>query len=284
MITNSTKRNVEGFWNANPCGTTNSWVKAQSLRFQYTDPYLMPILEGPLLDGRRVLEIGCGQGLDAERIVQKCREYTGIDLSETSVAVAQEAVGKRAPINTPVAFQVADAERLPFEDCSFDTIYSIGVLHHTPDFDAAISEVHRVLEPGGQAILMLYRSFTPLWIVLRTVRGFLRVPLVGPRIRTQVVESERLRLRNSDNIGGTAMLELFGCPVIKTYTLSGLRRRFRGRFAIKEHELHRVGVEQVIRILPKSIRKHWPQDGTGYIERTLRNPFGFYLVLIAERI
>ena len=91
-------------------------------------------------------------------------------------------------------------------------------------------------------------------------------------------------MSNVDNIGGTAILELFGCPVIKTYTLMGLRRRFRDRFTIKQHELHRVGVEQIVRILPKSVRKHWPQEGSKYIERWLRNPFGFYLVLIAERI
>jgi ubiquinone/menaquinone biosynthesis C-methylase UbiE len=53
-------------------------------------------------------------------------------------------------------FRTADAERLNFPDASFDLVYSHGVLHHTPDTQLAVNEVHRVLRPGGQAIVMLY--------------------------------------------------------------------------------------------------------------------------------
>ena len=157
------------FWNENPCGSASSWRTAQELRFRYTDPYLLPLLEGPLLRDRRVLEIGCGQGLDAERIVQVCRSYTGVDLSEASVEIAREVVEAQKPPHVETQLRVADAERLDFKDASFDAIYSVGVLHHTPDFEAALSELHRVLEPGGTVVLMLYRGFTPLWWMLRGV-------------------------------------------------------------------------------------------------------------------
>jgi SAM-dependent methyltransferase len=56
----------------------------------------------------------------------------------------------------PGTFQIADAENLDFADASFDRVYSHGVLHHTPDTARAISEIHRVLKPGGQAMVMLY--------------------------------------------------------------------------------------------------------------------------------
>ena len=50
----------------------------------------------------------------------------------------------------------SDAENLPFDDCSFDIVYSNGVLHHTEDTQGAISEVFRLLRPGGKAVIMLY--------------------------------------------------------------------------------------------------------------------------------
>jgi SAM-dependent methyltransferase len=50
----------------------------------------------------------------------------------------------------------ADSEDLPFEDGSFDIVYSYGVLHHTPNTEKALSEAYRVLKPGGTALIMLY--------------------------------------------------------------------------------------------------------------------------------
>ena len=233
--------------------------------------------------GDRCSRLACGQGLDAERIVQRCGEYTGIDVSAASVEVARREVEACKPDKTPVSFRVADAERLPFEDMEFDIVYSIGVLHHTPDFDAALLEAHRVLKPGGTLVLMLYRSFTPLWIVLRGVRGLLKLPGVGRWLRQSVVDRERRRLSDEDHVAGTAILELFGCPIIDTYTLRDLRRRFRGCFTLKQHQFHRVGIEQIIRVLPAALRERWPQGATERIEHALRRSFGFYMVLVAER-
>lgn len=71
--------------------------------------------------------------------------------------------------------QVGDAEALPFESGSFDLVYSWGVLHHTPNTENAISEVHRVLSPHGEARIMLYsrRSWTALriWLQHALLRG-----------------------------------------------------------------------------------------------------------------
>jgi SAM-dependent methyltransferase len=272
------------FWDENPCGSTGSWQNTQELRFKITDPYLVPVLESSLLADRRVLEIGCGQGLDAERIVQRCRSYTGVDMSSASIEIAREMVTAKKPRNVEVSFRVADAECLPFGDASFDAVYSVGVLHHTPDFDRALREVERVLEPGGVLVLMLYRSFTPLWVVLRAVRGALQLPIAGPVMKKRVMQAERSRLTVQDGVGGTAMLELFGCPIINTYTLTGMRRRFSGRFQIREHSLHRVGIDQIVRVLPEPLRDRWPHAMTAQAEASLRRALGFYMLIVAERV
>ncbi len=281
----STKKS-EGseFWNSNPCGSSNTWEVAQDLRYRYTDPYLVRLLAGDYLRNRNVLEIGCGLGLDAERIVQVCSSYTGIDLSDVSVRIAKREVESRKPPYVQTKFMVADAESLPFEYASFDAVYSIGVLHHTPDFNAALAEIHRVLEPGGRLIFMLYRSFNPLWVVLKIVRGTVKIPVIGSLVKSRVLASERKKLVNEETIVGTAMLELFGCPVIDTYTFHGIKRRFHGRFSIREHSFHRVGIEQVIRILPRGFRAFWPQLVTKKLENFFRHRLGFYMVIIADRI
>src|SRR5205085_3449156 len=80
-------------------------------------------------------------------------DYTGIDLTQAAIDLAK----RRFELDQlPGAFRTADAERLDFPDNTFDLIYSHGVLHHTPDTTAAVREVHRVLRPGGRAVVMLY--------------------------------------------------------------------------------------------------------------------------------
>ena len=70
---------------------------------------------------------------------------------------------------------VADAEHLPFDDESFDRVYSWGVLHHSPDTDHAVREAIRVLRPGGQACVMLYARHSwvtyGLWFRYALLRG-----------------------------------------------------------------------------------------------------------------
>jgi len=77
----------------------------------------------------------------------------GIDLSFHSIELARQ----NAEINqvNPLLLN-ADVESLPFADCSFDLVYSWGVLHHTPDTERALHEVHRVLKPGGECQAMFY--------------------------------------------------------------------------------------------------------------------------------
>ncbi len=101
----------------------------------------------------KVLEIGCGLGTDGAQFAEAGANYTGVDLTEAAVELAR----KRFELfNLQGQFQTADAENLDFPDDSFDLVYSHGVLHHTPDTQKAIDEVHRVLRPGGRAQVMLY--------------------------------------------------------------------------------------------------------------------------------
>ena len=155
------KEQVRAFWQEHPCGTKFADAPPGSPRFyelveehRYTKEWHIPAAAGfAQTKDLDVLEIGCGLGTDGAQFAKAGANYTGIDLTDAAVDLAR----RRFKIsNLRGSFSVADAERLDFSDNSFDLVYSHGVLHHTPDTQAAVREIHRVLRPGGRAVVMLY--------------------------------------------------------------------------------------------------------------------------------
>ena len=78
---------------------------------------------------------------------------TDYDLSAGHLALAEENFRLRG---LDAEFLHGDAETLPFEDATFDLVYSNGVIHHTPNTKAVVAEIGRVLKPGGKLIVMVY--------------------------------------------------------------------------------------------------------------------------------
>jgi ubiquinone/menaquinone biosynthesis C-methylase UbiE len=157
------KERVREFWQAHPCGTKFTEAELGSKRFfelveahRYEKEWHIPAAAGfNETRGLKVLEIGCGLGTDGAQFAKAGADYTGIDLTDAAIDLARQ---RFELFQLPGTFRTADAENLDFADNSFDLVYSHGVLHHTPDTAAAIREVHRVLRPGGKAIVMLYHK------------------------------------------------------------------------------------------------------------------------------
>jgi len=105
------------------------------------------------LRGRLVLDVGCGMGRFAEVATRWGARVVGIDLS-----AAAEVAAKNLADRDFAAFQ-ADVFALPFAPQSFDVIYSIGVLHHTPDCEAAVKALEKYLKPGGLLVVWLYSGY-----------------------------------------------------------------------------------------------------------------------------
>ena len=160
-VSQNLKERVREFWQANPCGTKFADAPAGTRAFferveahRYEKEWHIPAAAGfDAARGLRVLEIGCGLGTDGARFARAGAVYTGVDLTEAAVSLARRNFELQG---LPGEFRTADAENLDFADASFDVVYSHGVLHHTPDTARAIREVHRVLRPGGRAVVMLY--------------------------------------------------------------------------------------------------------------------------------
>ena len=105
----------------------------------------------------RVLDLGCGTGAILEQIGKRsgAAELFGLDLSEKMIAQAARRLGERASLS------VGDAEALPYEDERFDLVCCVESFHHYPDCAKALSEVRRVLKPGGVFLLCDTWARTP---------------------------------------------------------------------------------------------------------------------------
>lgn len=105
------------------------------------------------LRGKRVLDVGCGMGRFAEVCARSGAQVIGVDLS---AAVEPAAENLREFPDCRIV--QADIFDLPFAEETFDVIYSIGVLHHTPDTKEAFLRLPRLLAPGGQIAIWVYSA------------------------------------------------------------------------------------------------------------------------------
>ncbi len=103
--------------------------------------------------GRRVLEVGCGAGVDLARFAKGGASVVGVDLSSSAIDLARANFEQQGLTGD---FRVADGEALPFEDNSFDLVFAHGVVQYTADPKRLVEECRRVLKPGGEAVFQVY--------------------------------------------------------------------------------------------------------------------------------
>lgn len=102
--------------------------------------------------GKRVLDFGCGNGLNTLDIARFAAHVTGIDISPESVEVARDHA-REMGLADKASFTVMDGENMTFPDASFDVVSVAGVLHHM-DLEAALAQIRRVLTRTGKAIFL----------------------------------------------------------------------------------------------------------------------------------
>lgn len=125
----------------------------------------------PLPSGATVLEIGCGRGAGARLILEAFGPAT-IHASDLDVLMIRHARRFLTPRERQrISLFAAEAERLPYPDGSLDAVFDFGVLHHIPDWRAAVKEIARVVKPGGAFYVeelypTLYQNFITRHILL----------------------------------------------------------------------------------------------------------------------
>lgn len=161
---------VQDFWQHHPCGDgliggLEKFRSNYEAYFERFDAYrynkeghILTCLDRIDFKNRDTLEIGLGLGADAEQIIRRGANWSGVDLTDESV---QRVLTRLKLKNLPYGeVKQGSVLALPFADDSFDIVFSHGVLHHVPDIEQAQREIWRVLRPSGKLVVMLYAKYS----------------------------------------------------------------------------------------------------------------------------
>ena len=263
------KQRAREQWSQDPCGaetdresefgTRQYFDEVERVRYQEYAPWMPELMGFKSFAGARLLEVGCGMGTDLLQFARGGAHCTGIDLTPRSIAITRQ---RFALYEQRVDLLIGDGERLPFANDTLDVVYSNGVLHHTPDTAGAISELHRVLKPGGTAKVMIYhKNSLNYWGELMLHRGVLRGDLLRGRSPEEIMSS------------WVEYSEHGGRPLVKAYTREQTVELFKNFREIK------IDVEQLLRseipllgnLLPEKVFKYFQTN------------FGWNLIITAKK-
>jgi len=255
------KQRAIELWTADPCGPiADSAVGLLAARREYA-PFMGGALDYEGAAGLDVLDVGCGQGIDLCEYAFAGARVTGVDLTPRHVELARRHLDELGLQGTVVQ---GDGEALPFADAAFDRVSSNGVLHHTPNMPAALSEIYRVLRPSGRATIIVYnRDSAHYWIEQVLRFGVLERQLLSERKMSNVlstnVEYSSLRVR----------------PLVRVYS-----RRILRRFLLDAGFTNVAVKPSPLRSADTFLTRHLPQP----MQKALaRLPLGWYLIARGER-
>jgi len=204
-------------WSEDPCGlvganglevgTKEFYERINQNRYDEYAPWLKKVVNFSRFNKKKVLEVGFGMGTDLMQFAEAGAEVWGIDLSPVHKEISEK---RFALYNKTANLQLADAENMPFPDNTFDAVYSFGVIHHTPNTEKAAKEIHRVLKPGGKAIIGLYHKNSAYYYFVLMAKYILLFRFLRESYRRTL---SRIEYREHSE----------ACPLVKLYTESSMR-------------------------------------------------------------
>ena len=252
---NHTVQAVHDYWNSHTLGfqyVRDTNLEPGSPEFfdhirPWMNPYKFPWImdrierESALLQGKHLLEIGCGMGYDSLEFLKRGVRVTATDLTPNAVRMTQrhfEVEGVQAE-----EIRTANALDLPFADETFDAVWSNGVLHATGDTPRAIREARRVLTTGGRAIIShFYRKPSWMYWMHRWGKENIEYKEEDPPVNAFYTESEILAMFKGFKVVEAAQEHYRALPV----------HRFGWKAALYTH-----GFMPVYNLLPESFARRY---------------------------
>lgn len=237
---------VRDFWESNPVWTGESGHEPGSRAFfdEHRRVYVADCFAGkfdlrflppPRENGQqmRILDLGCGIGFWAVEFAM--RGLSNIHAADLTPRALELTRARLDIYGVSAELSLQNAERLTFADGTFDHVNCQGVIHHTPDTDAAVAEIARVLKPGGTASISVYyrNALVRAWPYLR----WLGTPLAwfGGGLKGRGRESI-FRERDVDEI--VRLFDGADNPIGKAYTRERFIAMLRRNFEVDEAYLH----------------------------------------------
>ncbi len=238
---------VRTYWQAHPAGEAEVAHLAADRRDFFNErdrqtrllyPNLDADYDFALAQGKCTLELGCGMGYNAQRLAQHGARLIVMDLAQRAVLLTRERLLLQ---DLSAVFLVADAEHLPFAPDAFETVFSSGVIHHSPNAVQTAREIMRVLKAGGGATVMVYnRNSRWFWWNIVIVLGALmwllnslpahsreRLLVARPAWRDLILPAGQ-RLRFADVVRAGTDFGGLRNPLSQVYTKRSAQRLFSG--------------------------------------------------------
>ena len=248
---------VKKYWNDRPCnvrhsqkdiGTKEYFDEVSKKKF-YVEPHILDFTMFPKWKGKKVLEIGCGLATVGINFALSGSDYTGVELSDESLALAKQRFNV---YEMDGRFYSGNAEQLssfvPVE--VYDLIYSFGVIHHSPHPEKILSEIKNYMNEDSTLKIMLYAKDS--WKNYMIDAG-----LDQPEAQ-------------------------YGCPIANTYTKNEVVDLLEGYDIISIEQDHIFPYQIEPYKNGEYIKQPWFESMPSEIFRTLEKNLGWHLLITAK--